>query len=59
MWGFELPNGPRTETARRSQIQEHEADIFTCMNILKADVTAKVLLCSTKCSPVSETGVLY
>jgi hypothetical protein len=56
---FEVPNGPRTKTARQSLSQEHEADILTCINILKTEITVKVLLFIVKCSPVSETAVLY
>jgi len=57
--GGGVPNGRRTKTARQSPEQEHEADILTCMNILKTEITVKVLLCSRKCSPVSATAVLY
>ena len=54
-----MPNGPRTTTTRQSKSQEHEADIPTCINVLKAEIAVKVLLHSTKCSPVSETAALY
>jgi hypothetical protein len=57
--GQEVPNGSRTTTACQSQSQEHEADILTGINVLKSEITVKVLLCRMKCSPVSETAVLY